>query len=116
MINPLYGEIWRVNLEPTVGTEIFKQRPCLIVNAAGIDNYGLRIVIPITEWNDKMARRAWFIQVSPSPLNGLDKESAIACHHIRSVDLARFDSRVGRLEADIVEDVNAGLKISLRLA
>ena len=33
MINPKRGEIWRVNLEPTIGQEIKKKRPIVVINS-----------------------------------------------------------------------------------
>lgn len=114
---PVEGEIWEVALDPTVGDEIQKTRPCVVVNAAGIRNLGLRVVVPITEWSKtSMARRPWFVELTPDANNGLDKQSAAACHHVRSVSLQRFIEKKGRLSANDMLSIRASLKITLSIA
>ncbi len=45
------GEIYWVNLDPTIGDEIQKKRPVIVVNG-GHDRYlKLAIVVPVTAWN-----------------------------------------------------------------
>lgn len=44
------GEIWQVNLDPTIGAEIQKLRPAIIVNDDSIGILPLRVIIPITDW------------------------------------------------------------------
>lgn len=113
-MNPLEGEIWNIRLDPTVGDEIQKTRPCVVVSGPGVNNLGVRVVVPFTEWKPTtMARRPWFVEIDVDALNGLDKTSAAACHHVRSVALERFDKRVGRMSADDLSDVRAGLKVAL---
>jgi mRNA interferase MazF len=47
------GEIWEINLSPTVGAEIKKNRPAVIINDDAIGILPLRIIVPITKWNDR---------------------------------------------------------------
>ncbi len=42
------GEVWQVNLDPTVGAEIKKKRPCVIVNKNTLGKLPLKIMVPIT--------------------------------------------------------------------
>jgi mRNA-degrading endonuclease toxin of MazEF toxin-antitoxin module len=44
------GEVWLVNLDPTVGTEISKKRPCIIVNDDAIGILPLKVIVPLTDW------------------------------------------------------------------
>lgn len=113
---PLEGEVWEIGLDPTVGTEIQKTRPCVIVSGAGIQNLELRVVVPLTGWKqESMARRPWFVEIEPDSLNGLEKKSAAGTHHVRSVSLERFVKRRGRLSADDMESIRASLKIVLNI-
>jgi mRNA interferase MazF len=45
----LRGEIWLVNLEPTVDREIRKTRPCVIINDDAIGVLPLKVIVPITD-------------------------------------------------------------------
>lgn len=46
------GEVWLINLDPTVGAEIKKTRPTVIVNDDAIGILPLKVIVPITEWKD----------------------------------------------------------------
>ena len=48
----LRGEIWLVNLDPTVGSEIIKTRPCASVNDDAIGVLPLKVIVPITDWKE----------------------------------------------------------------
>ncbi len=53
MINPRRGEIWLVDLNPTRGQEIQKTRPVVIISAEAFQPIPLRIIVPITSWQEK---------------------------------------------------------------
>jgi len=113
-MNPLHGEIWEVNLDPTIGDEMQKTRPAIVLSGSALMNYGTRIVVPITGWKeDAMRRRLWFVQIDADNLNGLSKPSAAACHHVRSVSTLRFARRVGRLNVEDLDEVKTALVVSL---
>lgn len=70
------GQVWNVNLNPTQGTEMQKIRPCVVVSGDQIGKLPLRVILPITEWQDEFERHAWFVKLEPGQQNGLDKPSA----------------------------------------
>jgi mRNA interferase MazF len=47
------SEIWLINLDPTVGAEIRKTRPAVVVNDDALGRLPLKIIVPITEWKDR---------------------------------------------------------------
>lgn len=47
------NEIWLINLDPTIGAEIKKIRPAIIVNDNALGKLPLKIIIPLTHWKDK---------------------------------------------------------------
>jgi mRNA interferase MazF len=49
------SEIWLVRLDPTVGTEISKTRPAVIVNDNAIGVLPLKVIVPITDWKEIFA-------------------------------------------------------------
>lgn len=48
-LNPRRGEIWLIEPDITVGEEIQKRRPVVVVSSDGLSNLKLRLVAPITE-------------------------------------------------------------------
>jgi mRNA interferase MazF len=91
------GEIWLINLDPTVGAEIRKTRPAVIVSEDAIGILPLRVIVPLSDWKDRYAVAPWMVQVLPSSVNGLEKPSAADAFQIRSVSQDRFIRRIGKL-------------------
>ena len=85
------GEIWLVNLDPTVGSEIKKSRPCVIVSPAEMHDY-LRTVIvaPMTTGS------------RPAPfriaLTHAGKQGLILLDQVRAVDKTRLINRLGKIQ------------------
>ena len=78
------SEVWLINLDPTLGAEIRKTRPAVIVNDDAIGTLPLRVIVPVTEWKERYAAAPWMVRLSPSALNGLDKPSAADAFQVRS--------------------------------
>lgn len=96
------GEVWLINLDPTIGAEIQKTRPVVIVSSDAIGILPLRVIIPLTDWKDRYTRAAWMVQIAPHAENGLSKLSGADTFQIRSVSTARFIRKIGKLsEAEI---------------
>lgn len=96
-VDPKRGEVWRVNLDPVMGSEIAKTRPVVVMSPAGIGRLPLRIVVPITEWQVGFARYPWMTLLQPSATNGLRKISGADAFQVRAVALQRFVERLGVL-------------------
>jgi mRNA interferase MazF len=47
------GEIWIINLDPTIGAEIRKVRPAIIVNDDALGKLPLKIIVPLTDWKER---------------------------------------------------------------
>ncbi len=91
------GEIWLINLDPTVVAEIRKTRPAVIVSEDAIGVLPLRVIVPLTDWKERYAVASWMIQILPDAQNGLTKPSAADAFQIRSVSQERFVQCLGVL-------------------
>ena len=109
------GEVWRANLDPTIGAEIKKSRPCVIVNRDSIGRLPLKIVVPLTEWRDEFHRAPWLITIEPTSTNGLTKKSAADTFQVRSVSEIRLVEKMGEMSDSRMEEIGQGLKLSLDL-
>jgi len=89
------GEIWLLNLDPTLGAEIRKTRPVVIVSSNAIGVLPLRVIVPLTDWKDRYQPAAWMVKVMPDQQNGLSKPSAVDAFQIRSVATERFVQKMG---------------------
>jgi mRNA interferase MazF len=111
----LRSEIWLLNLDPTVGSEIRKTRPAVIVSEDAVGILPLKVVVPITEWKDRYAIAPWLVRLEPNAENGLGKVSAADAFQVRSVAQERFVKRVGKLPDRVMQDIARALAIVLRL-
>ena len=91
------SEVWMVNLDPTIADEIRKIRPAVIVNRDAIGVLALRVVVPITGWQDRFHDCDWLVRLDPDGNNGLDKPSAADTFQVRSISCRRFVRQLGRL-------------------
>lgn len=96
------GEIWLINLDPTVGAEIKKTRPAVIVSDDSLGKLPLKIIVPITDWKDSYLIVPWMIKLEPISENGLFKDSSADCFQIRSVSQERFVKRMGSISMVIL--------------
>ena len=109
------SEVWLINLDPTVGAEIKKVRPAIIVSDDAIGILPLKVIVPITEWKEHYAVAPWMIRLEPDVDNGLDKPSAADTFQVRSVAQERFVRRLGRLSASAMQKIAQGLAVVLSI-
>lgn len=89
------GEVWLVALDPTVGTEIQKTRPCLIVSPPEMhDHLRAVIVAPMTTGSGPAGFRV--------PLTFKGQEGLILLDQIRTVDKQRLVKRLGAVAEPVL--------------
>lgn len=52
LTTPKRGEIWRVSFDPTIGAEITKARPAVVISSDAVGRLPIKLVAPITDWKD----------------------------------------------------------------
>ncbi len=90
-------EIWLVNLDPTIGAEIKKTRPCVIINSNLIGKLPLKIVAPVTDFKAKYESVPWMVKLIPNSENNLTKISAIDLFQVRSISEIRLIKKIGSI-------------------
>ncbi len=113
MSNPLRGEIWWVNFDPTVGAEIQKIRTAAVLSLDSIGKLPLRIVVPITGWDVKFDDNPWLVKIKKTGVNGLTKDSAVDCFQIKSVSLNRFSRKLGSLTGAELDEICAAVQLCI---
>jgi mRNA interferase MazF len=91
------GEIWLVNLDPTIGPEIRKTRPAVIVSSDLVGILPLKVIVPFTGWKERYAQAPWMVRIDPDTQNRLSKPSAADALQIRSVSQQRLVEKMGDL-------------------
>jgi mRNA interferase MazF len=109
------GEVWLINLEPTIGSEIKKTRPAVIVNDDAIGILPLKVIVPITDWKDRYSVAKWMVRLEVDAENGLSKTSVADTFQVRSVAQERFVRQVGRLSDIAMLEISKALAIVLNI-
>jgi mRNA interferase MazF len=105
------GEVWLINLDPTIGAEIQKTRPAVIVSENAMGILPLRVIVPLTEWKERYGTAGWMVRIEPDAGNGLGKVSAADALQIRSVSQQRFVSRIGEVSGGKLEEIFSAILI-----
>jgi mRNA interferase MazF len=108
---PRRGEIWLVNFDPTIGAEIRKKRPAIVVSSDALGKLPIKLVAPVTGWKDSFSRSAWHLRIDPDSSNGLTKVSAADVLQLRGMDVQRFVMRLGHLHPNQLDDLAAAIAI-----
>ena len=109
------GEIWFINLAPTLGAEMQKSRPAVIVNDNDIGILPLKVIVPITDWKDRYAQAPWMVRLEPSAQNGLSKPSSADAFQVRSVSEQPFVRCLGVLSLKVMDQIGTALRTVLKL-
>lgn len=109
------GEIWLINLDPTVGAEIKKSRPAVILNVDEVGVLPLRVIVPITTWKDHFSQAPWLVKIQPTKQNGLDSTSAADAFQIRSLSTERFIHSIGIIDSETFSTILEAVQIVLGL-
>ncbi len=104
------GEIWEINLSPTVGAEIKKKRPAVIVSDDAIGILPLKIIVPITAWKDRFQGAVWLVKIEPDNQNNLLKPSAADTFQVRSVSTRRFLRKTGSVSPTVLGKIKVAIK------
>ena len=103
------GEIWIVTLDPTIGAEIQKTRPVVVISSDAVGVLPIRLVAPLTEWKESFTHNVWHVRLEPDSRNGLTKTSAVDALQLRGVDTQRFVRKLGSVSPAALESIVAAI-------
>lgn len=114
IITPKRGEVYLVNFDPTIGAEIKKTRPALILqNDIANKHSPITIVAAITSKHDDELYPTEVL--IPAREGGLSVDSVALLNQVRSIDRQRLVKRLGKVKPETMKDVDQAMKISFGL-
>jgi mRNA interferase MazF len=103
------GDVYWVNLDPTVGTEIRKTRPAVVVSNDACNKHGARVVVvPITS-------NVATLYPGEAQVLVAKHDARVLGDQLRSIDKARLGRKIGRLSREELTRVDDALRITLDL-
>ena len=103
------GEIWLVNFDPTVGAEIKKVRPAVVISSDSVGKLPIKLIAPITDWKIYFSSNFWHVKIEPNSINRLNKDSAIDTLQLRGADLQRFIRKLGSVSEITMLEIIASI-------
>lgn len=114
MKTPKRSEIWIVQLDPTIGSEISKMRPAIIISNNINNEYSDTItVIPITSSSQTIYPFEIFLKAGDG---GLKYDSKAKANQIRTIDKRRLVEMIGSLSMDKISELESAIAIHLDLS
>lgn len=95
------GEVWWVRLDPTLGHEIQKTRPCLVVSPDQLNRHGMCVIVPLTSSEKRRFRVSTAVAGKPG---------AAAADQLRAIDHGRLGRRIGEADPKVLSAVLATLR------
>ncbi|MCX6601173.1 MAG: type II toxin-antitoxin system PemK/MazF family toxin [bacterium] len=110
-VAPLRGEIWKVKVKAkdTVGAEMQKDRPMVVVSSNSVGALPLKLVVPLTAWQESFANHKWQVQILPDSVNCLTQHDSADTLQLRAVSLESFVVKIGRLAPTYMKQITAAI-------
>jgi mRNA interferase MazF len=109
------GSIWLVNFDPSIGTEIRKTRPAMIISGTVFNQRRKVTVLPITSSYPDARLLPVVVPIEPDTNNGLTTDSFIVCIDPMTFDKQRLVKQLGKLNLETVRQVQSILRAYLEL-
>ena len=109
------GSIWLVNFDPSIGTEIRKTRPAMIISGTLFNQRRKVTVLPITSSSPDRRMLPIVVEITPDQTNGLNTDSFIICIDPMTFDKQRLVKQLGILNGEKIHQVQSILRSYLEL-
>jgi mRNA interferase MazF len=99
------GDICLIDFNPTIGQEIKKIRPGIIINGNFGTGLDLKIVLPITSYQPDFDKIWWLAKIEPNQENGLTNKSVVNCYQMRCISSLRIIKKIGKINSELLEEI-----------
>jgi mRNA interferase MazF len=111
------GDVFWTELWPRSGSEQSGRRPAVVVSRDAmnrVEEWHSILMVPLSTSARQAGRGPTAIPV-PRGAAGLTRESVALCHQVTTVDRAKLVKRIGTLPADVLRQIDTGLRYALAL-
>jgi mRNA interferase MazF len=109
----LRGELWRLSLASDPKRK-GQTRLVVLLSSDALGILPLRVVVPLTTWEEGYRQAPWMVYVPPVLRSGLEFAQAADTLQIRSVSNGRLVERVGELPEKLVDEIARAAELVIR--
>ncbi len=104
------GDIWWINFEPSIGGEIHKKRPAIIISNDASNKHLNRVqVLPITSNVDRLYPSEAFVTIT-------GKQNKAMADQLTTVSKMRLINKIDKLSRDDMQQVERAIKVQLGMS
>ena len=104
------GEIWDINLDNNLETDGGEVCSAIVINDDTVDILPSRVIVPLTEWQDKFGDAIWLIRVDPNDENNLGRTSAVDAFQVHTIPTSRFIKKIGVVSVQELQHIKNAVK------
>lgn len=111
------GDVLWADIFPRSGSEQSGRRPVIIVSHDGFNrtpNWRSIIVVPVSS-SEAQAERGPTAVLLPPGAGALPRSGVALCHQVTTLDRAKLSEKIGSLSAELLRNIEDGLKAALDL-
>lgn len=109
------GDIYYADLSPVIGSEQGGVRPVLVVQNDVGNRYSPTVIAAAITSQINKAKLPTHIEICAQEF-GLSRDSVVLLEQVRTIDKKRLKEKIGHLDGEMMESVNAALEISLGIS
>ncbi len=106
------GDIFFADLSPVIGSEQGGVRPVLVVQNDIGNKYSPTVIVAAVTSQINKAKLPTHVEIGALG-HGLNKDSVVLLEQLRTIDKKRLKEKIGKVDTDIISEVNEALTISL---
>lgn len=106
----LRGELWRLSLSTNRG----QNRLVVLLSNDALGVLPLRVVVPLTKWEEQYRGAPWMVYIPPVLRSGLDTPHAADALQIRSISSGRLVEKVGELPERLVDEIAGAVELVIK--
>ena len=104
------GEIWDINLGNNLETDGGEACSVIVINDDIIDILPSRVIVLLSEWQDKFSDAIWLIRVDPNDENNLGRTSTVDAFQVHTIPTSRFIKKIGVVSVQELQHIKNAVK------
>lgn len=110
----LRGDVFLADLSPVIGSEQGGKRPVLIIQNDVGNHFSTTVIVAAITAKNTKANIPTHIEIKKKQF-GFERDSVVLLEQLRTIDKARILEKITQVDAEFMQTINEGLKVSLGL-